>query len=746
MTAISRAAFKWLSADVYRKLSAVLSALLIYEWIRCLGDYWWEETFTIVNGVLFAVVVTSLLIPSKIWSGTIQLLILVLLNAVYSGYEWIPFAGEKRKLLDWMDWLGMQLDQLQPYIWISLGIWAAFHVIVLMRHKRLLIMAVVLAAILTLATADSLFTPIHLWQEIAWSVFIGLGWLVASHFASFQKRHPENWSQLLEYPLSLFLPMLIIITLVMGAGLFVPAIHPVITDPYTAWKEARNETVPSFIGDKAITIPASKTSAGSQSGYSRSDASLGGGFEFDYSPVMTVTTSQKAYWRGETRSYYNGSGWLEAVPEKLEKGNGPVASGQQFKALYTEATTETELVEQTVQMVSKTKYPVLFGAGPIASVVSVDGKANLPGLSWFSQAWELRLMKFGSATYPKKYTIKSNVPVLDEEKLRGEVASQKSTDIDPMYMELPPTIPERVKTLAQEITKTGATPYDKMQLLVAYLQKTYTYTNTPDVSKRVSEDFVDSFLFEVREGYCDYFSTALAVMAREIGIPSRWVKGYSPGSLPVDPEIQRQQGYTSIEVNPSGSGTYTVRNADAHSWVEIYFNGYGWLPFEATSGFSYPYAMPKDKTAPEPVPAPVIEPDTITETAAPAGSQLQPWIIWTAASVAAALILLFIILRFRVVQGIRQWLDGRSGTVNERIVRETNRLIRFCRKKGLDYNETDTVRETMGRWSARLSSLQPQFREVQYAFEKAMYSSSQVSQAELDQVTLTMKKIREHLG
>ncbi|SEN06978.1 transglutaminase domain-containing protein [Paenibacillus sp. OV219] len=746
MTAVSRAAFKWLSADVYRKLSAVLSALLIYEWIRCLGDYWWEETFTIVNGVLFAAVAANLLISSKIWSGSIQLFIIVLLNAVYSGYTWIPFTGEKRKLLDWMNWLGTQLDQLQPFIWISLGVWVVFHGIVLLRHKRLFIIFVILAAVLSLATADSLFTPIHLWDEIAWIVFIGLGWLVASHFASFQKRHPENWSQLLEYPLSLFLPISIIIMLVMGAGLFVPAINPILTDPYTAWKEARNETVPSFIGDKAITIPASKDSNNSQSGYSRSDASLGGGFEFDYTPVMMVTTSQKSYWRGETRSYYNRNGWLEAVPEKLEKGNGPVASGQSFKALYTEAKTGTELVEQTVEMISKTKYPVLFGAGPISSVVSVDGKTSLPGLSWFSQAWELRLMKFGAATYPKKYTIKSKVPILDEEKLRTGAAVQKSTDIDPMYLELPPTIPERVKALTEAITKTGATPYDKMQLLVAYLQTTYNYTNTPDVTKRVSEDFVDSFLFEVREGYCDYFSTALAVMAREIGIPSRWVKGYSPGSIPNEADMLQQQGMTGVETNPSGAGTYTVRNADAHSWVEIYFNGYGWLPFEATSGFAYPYALPKDKPAPEPVLAPDVEPESIPQTESPRGYQLQPWIIWTTALTSLVLILLFIILRYRFLSLIRQWFKGRSGTVNERVVRETNRLIRFCRKKGLDYNENDTVRETMGRWSVRLSSLQPQFREVQHAFEKAMYSSSQVTQAELDQVSVTMKKIREHLG
>ena len=121
-----------------------------------------------------------------------------------------------------------------------------------MRNRRLFIIAIVGLALLSLTFADSLLTPIYLWDEIAWIVFIGLGWLVASHFSSFKKQHPDNWEHLLEYPLSLFLPILLIITLVMAAGLFVPTIKPILTDPYTAWKESRGEEVRSFVGDKGV--------------------------------------------------------------------------------------------------------------------------------------------------------------------------------------------------------------------------------------------------------------------------------------------------------------------------------------------------------------------------------------------------------------------------------------------------------------------------------------------------------------
>lgn len=77
-------------------------------------------------------------------------------------------------------------------------------------------------------------------------------------------------------------------------------------------------------------------------------------------------------------------------------------------------------------------------------------------------------------------------------------------------------------------------------------------------------DAVDWFLSNSREGYCDYFASAMAVMARSLGIPSRVVSGYSTGTL--DPAC----------------GTYEVRQENAHSWPELFFPAYGWVRFEPT--------------------------------------------------------------------------------------------------------------------------------------------------------------------
>ena len=214
MNTIFRSIFKWLTAAFYHKLSVIMAALLIYQWIRCLNGYWWEETFTIVNGVLIIATVLTILIPSRFLSALIQFIFLVGWNVINVGYSKKSLEGGNNGF----HWLTAQVKQLSPFIWISLGIWAAFHLIVWMRHRRFFIMLIVGSAILSLAIADSLLSPFYLWSEIAWILFIGLGWLVASHFTAYKKQHPDNWEQLLKNPFSLFVPILLIITILIGAG------------------------------------------------------------------------------------------------------------------------------------------------------------------------------------------------------------------------------------------------------------------------------------------------------------------------------------------------------------------------------------------------------------------------------------------------------------------------------------------------------------------------------------------------
>lgn len=132
------------------------------------------------------------------------------------------------------------------------------------------------------------------------------------------------------------------------------------------------------------------------------------------------------------------------------------------------------------------------------------------------------------------------------------------------YLGLPEELPQRVRDLADEITQGYDNDYDKLKAIEAYLQENYEYTLSPG-SVPEEQDFVDYFLFENKEGYCAYFATAMAVLARCEGIPTRYVQGFAA-------RLERK----------GEDGTYAVRNREAHSWPEAYLEGIGWIQFEPT--------------------------------------------------------------------------------------------------------------------------------------------------------------------
>jgi transglutaminase-like putative cysteine protease len=127
---------------------------------------------------------------------------------------------------------------------------------------------------------------------------------------------------------------------------------------------------------------------------------------------------------------------------------------------------------------------------------------------------------------------------------------------------------KRVKDLALSITQGLTNPYDQATAIEHYLRTNYQYTLTPYAPPR-DIDPLEYFLFDSKQGYCEYFATAMADLLRSIGIPTRLVNGYGPGNY--DEHL----------------GRYVVRESDAHTWVEAYFPSYGWIPFEPTNDNTY---------------------------------------------------------------------------------------------------------------------------------------------------------------
>ena len=118
--------------------------------------------------------------------------------------------------------------------------------------------------------------------------------------------------------------------------------------------------------------------------------------------------------------------------------------------------------------------------------------------------------------------------------------------------------------LVLRITRHARTPYDAAMAIQTYLGANYAYNERPPARRYPLE----AFLFQDRIGYCQQFSGAMALMLRMIGIPSRIAAGFHTGAY------------------DSSSRTYRVSALDAHSWVEVYFTGIGWVPFDPTPPLS----------------------------------------------------------------------------------------------------------------------------------------------------------------
>lgn len=145
------------------------------------------------------------------------------------------------------------------------------------------------------------------------------------------------------------------------------------------------------------------------------------------------------------------------------------------------------------------------------------------------------------------------------------------------YLQLPDTMPPRVVDLAQELTRDIETPYEKAMAICSYLR---AFDYTLDTGARPDGwDGVDYFLFESREGYCTYFASAMTVLLRASGVPSRMVAGYGPGES-TDPYVPPDMVGPRDGGPQDGQYTFIVRNS--HSWSEAFFPGYGWILFEPT--------------------------------------------------------------------------------------------------------------------------------------------------------------------
>ncbi|WP_025680335.1 DUF4129 domain-containing transglutaminase family protein [Paenibacillus massiliensis] len=727
---------KWarlMLSNWYLSFAILWIMVIAFQWLSFASILWFEETTTIVLKTLIAVAVINILLPFSSWWKLLLKAIALLFILFRTLSDYSIMLSDGNALEQVIYFTGM----VTPYIWYAMIAWLLLELIPMLVTNKKRILVFIGLNIVALGVLDS-FTPFVLWQEVAWIFFAGMGWLVTKHFEQFRQRYPQGWRNLRRYPFKITANIAIIFSLVIVAGVNMPEVPPSLMDPYTAW---RNMSGTGTAGGNGVTgSPVQQMN--SESGYSRQDNRLGGGFNFDYSPVMTVITNQRSYWRGESRRVYTGLGWADNAGSRADFED--VAANQEL-GLGETPSIQTESVVQTVMMQNENSYPVLFGAFAINRVESVDGTTNTDWLSWKEEQGELHWNSPRRTNrYPRTYTLISQVPVIPERELRSKSFSELYGNRDlEEYLQMPGSFPDRVTELAETITESADTPYEKVGLLQQYLQQNYTYTNNPDLSRSNSEDFVEGFLFDIREGYCDYFSTSIVMMSRSLGIPARWVKGYAPGQI----TFNEQAASASQEENMIA---YSVTNADAHSWAEVYFGEeYGWIPVEATPGFDMPLLTQSEDS--QPVQAPELEEEEQAqepqqETPANQNNEtsIPQGIVW----VAVAVLVLwagYILWRNRIfihfyMLHVRL---GRPLNAAEKVVVETERWLRYMKRRGYGRQPGDTLREAVNRWQSESEELAVVLNKLLELFEQARYSPAKVSEDDWRLVRVYAAQLRK---
>ncbi len=286
--------------------------------------------------------------------------------------------------------------------------------------------------------------------------------------------------------------------------------------------------------------------------------SLGGSVHLGDRVVMDVESPTGRYWRAVVYDEYTGSGWLNNDEEMAYFDSyDPDFSIPLFEMRRPITQTYSSYLPGRTQLFAAAQ-PVSMGLPTKVRASQVGGESRPRDQLSVSMIYARAPLESGES-----YKVVSALSLADEDTLRS-ASTDYALWIKDRYLQLPPTLPQRVRDLAEEITRDQTNAYDKASALEAYLRQKIEYTELI-ASPPADRDRVDWFLFDLQEGYCDYYASSMAVMARAAGIPARVAVGYARGDY------------------NSEAGVYRVRDQHAHSWVEIYFPRYGWIEFEPTA-------------------------------------------------------------------------------------------------------------------------------------------------------------------
>ena len=288
---------------------------------------------------------------------------------------------------------------------------------------------------------------------------------------------------------------------------------------------------------------------------------LGGPAQPKDTPEMRVQSTRDVLLRGAIRSTYTGYSWVDLAPKNRYLYVDPTHRATRDRVFNLDfATSAFEPVDVAVEYLDE-GTSTLFTPGRLRSF-SMD-LANAVYYNTSGEMFMARPVEPGDHYGLTTLMPPSAAALRDAARAAEGARDGQYEGILNGYSALPAGIEPELSALVGEITAGAASPFDKALAIQTYLQRNMRYTLTPDYPP-VGRDFVSYFVLESREGYCSYYASAMAVMARIAGLPSRYVEGYL--------------------ARCGATGEAVLTGYDAHAWAEIYFSGLGWISFDATSG------------------------------------------------------------------------------------------------------------------------------------------------------------------
>jgi hypothetical protein len=411
------------------------------------------------------------------------------------------------------------------------------------------------------------------------------------------------------------------------------------------------------------------------------------GENLTYLPETREPVAPQHYWKGMTYDLYSGTGWLTSQTEERELEPEAVLFG---------VVPPEGMLHQEVT-VSRAGIGPVFATGEWV-------KISLPSRLVLRTHEDL----FGIIVDEPVYEVDSIVRHSDEAALRAAGIDYPDW-IHDRYLQLPLSLPRRVHSLARDLTAAQLTPYDQALAIESYLRREMRYSL--EVEKPpFDQDAVDYFLFDSKTGFCQYYASAMVVLARSAGVPARLAVGFGPGTF------------------DTVRGRFTVLESDSHAWPELYFPGIGWVEFEPTVSMPLIHRTAPAASAPARQ-APQTAGRGLGAMAEAALSALRRFGA-PALLALAALPVLFAV--WTLTSPLRFLLISPPRAIRA-MYRE---LVAHGRRQGIRFSPATTPAEFAARFSGRFPAEEPSLRKVAEGYARLVYGGK----------TPTRRQRREAVG